>query len=93
MNRLQLGTSVPGFKLYSKQITWYSIEKGGNATLMPLVFQHIVPSNALSISFCVGKGLFLRRAYMDITIPGVQNPHWEPWDFAIRSYTRERQAF
>ena len=26
---------------------------------------------------------------MDITIPGVQNPHWEPWDFAIRSYTRE----
>ena len=57
---------------------------------MSAAFQHTyIPSNALSISFCVGKGLFLRRVYMDITIPGVQNPHWEPWDFAIRSYTRE----
>ena len=37
-----------------------------------------LPSKALSISLCVGKGLFLSRAYMDITIPGVQNPHWDP---------------
>ena len=44
-----------------------------------------IPSKALSISFCVGTGLFLRRVYIDITIPGVQNPHWDPWDLAIRS--------
>ena len=44
-----------------------------------------IPSKALSISFCVGAGLFLRRVYIDITIPGVQNPHWDPWDLAIRS--------
>ena len=48
---------------------------------------HALPSNALSISLCVGTGLFLRRAYIDITIPGVQNPHWDPWDLAIRSLT------
>lgn len=24
---------------------------------------------------------------MDITIPGVQNPHCEPWALAIRSWT------
>ena len=44
-----------------------------------------IPSKALSISFCVGTGLLLRRVYIDITIPGVQNPHWDPWDSAIRS--------
>ena len=26
---------------------------------------------------------------MDITKPGVQNPHWEPWARAIRSYEWE----
>lgn len=47
--------------------------------------EHYVPSNALSISVWVGRGLFLRSVYMDITIPGVQNPHWDPWDLAILS--------
>lgn len=36
-----------------------------------------------------GVGWFLSRAYMDITIPGVQKPHWEPWILAIRSYAQE----
>jgi len=43
--------------------------------VFPLILFTIIPSKALSISLCVGKGLFLSRAYMDITIPGVQNPH------------------
>lgn len=45
----------------------------------------LLPSNALSISLYDGKGLFLNNVYIDITIPGVQNPHCDPWDFAIRS--------
>lgn len=49
-----------------------------------------VPWKASSTSAIVGVGLFLNRAYMDITIPGVQNPHWEPWDFAIRSWTSKQ---
>ena len=48
-----------------------------------------IPSNALSISVCVGTGLFLRRVYIDITIPGVQNPHWDPWDLAILSFFKK----
>ena len=49
-----------------------------------------IPSKALSISFCVGTRLFLRTVYIDITIPGVQNPHWDPWDLAIRSLIRRK---
>lgn len=45
----------------------------------------LLPSNALCISLYDGKGLFLNNVYIDITIPGVQNPHCDPWDFAIRS--------
>lgn len=45
-----------------------------------------IPSNAVSSSSSDGVGLFLRRAYMDITMPGVQNPHCEPCAFAMRSY-------
>lgn len=29
----------------------------------------------------------LRRAYIDMTIPGVQNPHCDPWALAILSWT------
>lgn len=50
-----------------------------------------LPSKALSISLWVGKGLFLSRAYMDITIPGVQNPHWDPWHLEIRSLWNTKQ--
>lgn len=32
-----------------------------------------------------GCGWFLSSVYMDITIPGVQNPHWVPWLLAILS--------
>ena len=63
-----------------------AIMKGQNARLRARNYgKSFIPSKALSISFCVGTGLFLRRVYIDITIPGVQNPHWEPWDLAIRS--------
>ena len=51
----------------------------------------LLPSKALSISLCVGKGVFLSRAYMDITIPGVQNPHWDPWHLAILSLWNTKQ--
>ena len=27
---------------------------------------------------------------MDITIPGVQNPHWDPWNLTIRSLNFEK---
>jgi len=30
--------------------------------------------------------LFRSRVYIDITIPGVQKPHWEPWDLASLSW-------
>ena len=56
-----------------------------NLSKSPFVAYKPLPSNALSISTFVGTGLFLRRVYIDITIPGVQNPHWDPWDLAIRS--------
>lgn len=44
------------------------------------------PARASVMSSMVGCGLFLSRAYVDITIPGVQKPHWEPWALAIRSW-------
>lgn len=44
------------------------------------------PWKASSTSAMVGVGLFLSNAYMDMTMPGVQKPHWEPWAFAIRSW-------
>ena len=44
-----------------------------------------LPSNALSMSALSGIGLFLSNVYIDITIPGVQNPHCDPCDLAIRS--------
>lgn len=46
-----------------------------------------LPWNAISKSFIVGFGVFLKRVYIDITIPGVQKPHWEPCALAIRSWT------
>ena len=45
------------------------------------------PPNALSISSSVGITLFLSNVYIDITIPGVQKPHCDPWAFAMRSCT------
>ena len=44
-----------------------------------------VPSNAPSICFSEGAWLFLRRVYMDMTKPGVQKPHCDPWARTIRS--------
>lgn len=44
-----------------------------------------IPWKASSISCIVGWELFLRRAYMDMTSPGVQKPHCDPWALAIRS--------
>ena len=44
-----------------------------------------LPWKASSISSSVGVALFRRREYMDMTNPGVQNPHWDPWAFAILS--------
>lgn len=50
------------------------------------------PWKASSISAIIGVGLFLSRAYMDMTIPGVQKPHWEPWAFAIRSWMMKKNS-
>lgn len=36
--------------------------------------------------FSEGCGWFLSSVYMDITIPGVQNPHCVPWLLAILSW-------
>jgi hypothetical protein len=49
------------------------------------------PSKAFSISAEVGRGLFLNNVYIDITIPGVQNPHCEPWDLAILSCVKTKK--
>lgn len=42
-----------------------------------------LPWKAISMSFIVGLGKFLSSVYIDITIPGVQKPHCEPWASAI----------
>ena len=39
------------------------------------------------MSSMFGFFLFLRSVYMDMTMPGVQNPHWDPCEFAILSWT------
>lgn len=39
-----------------------------------------------------GFGWFLSSVYMDMTMPGVQKPHWEPWARAIRSCTAWRRV-
>ncbi len=49
------------------------------------------PSIACLMSALVGSGLFLRSVYMDITIPGLQNPHCVPWLAARRSCKIERE--
>ena len=35
----------------------------------------------------VGFGMLRNKAYIDMTIPGVQNPHCDPCAMAIRSCT------
>lgn len=49
------------------------------------VHRHKLPPSATVMSSMLGCGLFLSKVYMDITMPGVQNPHWDPWALAIRS--------
>lgn len=49
------------------------------------------PWKAFSISSMVGSGWFRSSVYMLMTIPGVQNPHWEPWLLAILSLKRKRE--
>ena len=39
------------------------------------------------MSSILGHGLFLNKVYIDMTIPGVQNPHWEPWASANFCWT------
>lgn len=59
-----------------------------------IVFVGAAPARASVTSSKVGCGLFLSNVYMDITIPGVQNPHWDPWAFAIRSWkTQMRNSY
>ena len=41
-------------------------------------FEVYLPWNAISMSFIEGLGKFLSNVYMDMTIPGVQNPHCDP---------------
>lgn len=68
--------------------TWLSVP----ALIRLLQIAESVPWKASSTSAMVGLGLFLSRAYMDMTMPGVQNPHWEPWAFAILSYDKHTQG-
>lgn len=44
-----------------------------------------LPSIAVSTSSLDGFGFFLSKVYMDITNPGEQYPHWDPWRLANRS--------
>ena len=44
-----------------------------------------IPWKASSISTSEGLLLLRRRQYMDMTNPGVQKPHWDPWALAILS--------
>lgn len=41
----------------------------------------------------MGLGRVRNREYMDMTMPGVQKPHWEPCAFAMRSWTGWRRVF
>lgn len=45
-----------------------------------------VPSKLSSTCWAVGVGEFSMREYMDITMPGLQYPHWVPLLSARRSY-------
>lgn len=65
------------FGFYTYKITHIFFKKG--VTLLPW--------KASCKSCSVGRGLFRRRVYMDITKPGVQKPHWVPWLLAILSCT------
>ena len=38
----------------------------------------VVTWKYVSTSSMEGRGLFLRRVYILITMPGVQKPHWDP---------------
>lgn len=79
-------------------IYWQEGQKLGNTTIHRFMWQTMTaekqttqmrvntPARAWVMSSMVGCGLFLSRAYVDITIPGVQKPHWEPWALAIRSW-------
>ena len=71
------------------QVT-YNMKIIGQKEVM-VVGNGCIPSNAFSISSSLGIVLFLSNVYIDITIPGVQKPHCDPWAFAMRScvYTVE----
>lgn len=45
-----------------------------------------LPPRAARSCSSEGCGWFLSSAYMDITIPGVQKPHWVPWLLASLSW-------
>ena len=45
-----------------------------------------LPARASRSCSSEGCGWFLSSVYMDITIPGVQKPHWVPWLLAILSW-------
>lgn len=49
----------------------------GFINTLPLMCTY-VPSKAASISSSEGVELFLMRVYIDMTNPGVQNPHCDP---------------
>lgn len=62
--------------------------RGEARSTFPFCLPHgsdLPPRASMSCS-SEGCGWFLSRAYMDITIPGVQNPHWVPWLLAILSW-------
>jgi len=46
------------------------------------------PCMERSMSSNWGTGLFRRSVYMDITMPGVQKPHCDPWNFDNLSFNK-----
>ena len=47
---------------------------------------HYSPCKVDSNCSMSGVGWFRSKVYIDMTIPGLQNPHWDPWAFAILSW-------
>lgn len=57
----------------------------GSRTYLHIKKWQYLPARAAIICSEVGSGWFLSKVYMDMTIPGEQKPHWEPWHLASLS--------
>lgn len=69
-----------------------SIWRNASGTNLQTKKWQYLPARAAIICSEVGSGWFLSKVYMDITIPGVQKPHWEPWHLASLSWNEIPQT-